>query len=156
MIHTLQCLCFFVFLKLFCHFIKLKIGKLGRGLINLTLIPYLAGWDAAHLTNFNYGWVICLHYLCPLCIFGAHWVQERTSDILEIVRDGCEPPWGCWELNLGSLEYKSLLLTTEPSLALYIFKDLFVVCMSTVHLCVLVCLYAYEEPSQSNKGRWIL
>jgi hypothetical protein len=30
------------------------------------------------------------------------------------VNDGCEPPCGCWELNLGPLEDQSLLLTTEP------------------------------------------
>jgi hypothetical protein len=30
--------------------------------------------------------------------------------------DGCEPPYGCWELNSGPLEEQSVLLTTEPSL----------------------------------------
>ena len=30
--------------------------------------------------------------------------------------DGCEPPWGCWDLNSGSLEEQSVLLTAEPSL----------------------------------------
>jgi hypothetical protein len=29
--------------------------------------------------------------------------------------DGCEPPCGCWDLNLGPLEEQSALLTTEPS-----------------------------------------
>ena len=29
---------------------------------------------------------------------------------------GCEPPCGCWELNSGTLEEQSVLLTTEPSL----------------------------------------
>ena len=27
---------------------------------------------------------------------------------------GCEPPCGCWELNLGPLEEQSVLLTAEP------------------------------------------
>ena len=32
------------------------------------------------------------------------------------ITDGCEPPCGCWELNLGPLEEQSVFLTTEPSL----------------------------------------
>jgi hypothetical protein len=31
------------------------------------------------------------------------------------VTDGCEPPRGCWDLNLGPLEEQSVLLTAEPS-----------------------------------------
>ena len=34
----------------------------------------------------------------------------------DFIIDGCEPPCGCWELNSGSLEEQSELLTTEPSL----------------------------------------
>ena len=34
------------------------------------------------------------------------------------ITDGCEPPCGCWELNSGSLEEQSVLLTPEPSLQL--------------------------------------
>ena len=30
--------------------------------------------------------------------------------------NGCEPPCGCWELNLEPLEEQSVLLTAEPSL----------------------------------------
>jgi hypothetical protein len=41
--------------------------------------------------------------------------QKRTSDL---ITDGCEPPCGCWELNLGLLEEQSVHLTTEPSLLL--------------------------------------
>lgn len=93
---------------------------------------------------------LSLHYLhiwCPLS------PREDIRYSTTRVRDGCEPPWGFWELNLGSLEYK-LLITTEPSHALYIFKYLFVVCMSTVHLCVLVRLYAYvwRGPHSLAKG----
>ena len=31
------------------------------------------------------------------------------------ITDGCEPPCGCWGLNLGPLEEQSVLLTAEPS-----------------------------------------
>jgi hypothetical protein len=35
---------------------------------------------------------------------------------LDPITDGCEPPRGCWELNLGPLEEQPVLLTAEPSL----------------------------------------
>jgi hypothetical protein len=31
------------------------------------------------------------------------------------VMDGCEPPYGCQDLNSGPLEEQSVLLTAEPS-----------------------------------------
>ena len=39
--------------------------------------------------------------------------QKRAPDP---IRDGCEPPCGCWELNSGPLEEQAMLLTSEPSL----------------------------------------
>ena len=39
--------------------------------------------------------------------------QKRAPDL---IRDGCEPPNGCQELNSGPLEEQAMLLTTEPSL----------------------------------------
>ena len=38
---------------------------------------------------------------------------ERAPDL---ITDGCEPPYGCWELNSRPLEEQAMLLTTEPSL----------------------------------------
>jgi hypothetical protein len=38
--------------------------------------------------------------------------QKRVSDP---ITDGCEPPCGCWELNLGLLEEQPVFLYTEPS-----------------------------------------
>jgi hypothetical protein len=35
--------------------------------------------------------------------------QERAADL---ITDGYEPPWGCWELNSGSLEVQPVLLTS--------------------------------------------
>jgi hypothetical protein len=32
------------------------------------------------------------------------------------ITDGCEPPYGCWDLNSGPSEEQSVLLTAEPSL----------------------------------------
>ena len=37
---------------------------------------------------------------------------ERAPDLIT----GCEPPYGCWELNSKPLEEQAMLLTTEPSL----------------------------------------
>jgi hypothetical protein len=39
--------------------------------------------------------------------------QKRAS---ELIKDGCEPPCGCWDLNSGPAEEHLVLLTTEPSL----------------------------------------
>ena len=39
--------------------------------------------------------------------------QKRTPDL---IIDGCEPPYGCWELNSGFLEEQAMLLPSEPSL----------------------------------------
>jgi hypothetical protein len=36
--------------------------------------------------------------------------------VSDLITDGCEPPWTCWELNSEPLEEQSVLLTTEPSL----------------------------------------
>jgi hypothetical protein len=39
-----------------------------------------------------------------------------SSDVPEEgITDGCEPPYGCWELNSGPLEEESAVLA-EPSL----------------------------------------
>ena len=46
--------------------------------------------------------------------------QKRSADL---ITDGCEPPCGCWELNLGPLEEQSVLLTSEPSLHLQMFLN---------------------------------
>ena len=35
---------------------------------------------------------------------------------MDPITDGCKPSCGCWELNSGPLEEKSVLLANEPSL----------------------------------------
>ena len=44
--------------------------------------------------------------------------SDTPEECIRALTDGCEPPWGCWELNSGPLEQQSVLLTTEPSLQL--------------------------------------
>ncbi|CAO2611376.1 hypothetical protein LEMLEM_LOCUS15124, partial [Lemmus lemmus] len=39
--------------------------------------------------------------------------QKRAPDP---ITDGCEPPYGCWELNSGPLEEQAMLLPSEPFL----------------------------------------
>jgi hypothetical protein len=39
--------------------------------------------------------------------------QKRASDP---IRDGCESPYGCWELSSGPLKEQPVHLTSEPSL----------------------------------------
>jgi hypothetical protein len=62
--------------------------------------PFIYAW----ILNFLCMWVHC----CSL--------QRRQKRASDPVTDGCEPPCGCWELNSGSLEEQSVLLTAEPSL----------------------------------------
>ena len=51
-----------------------------------------------------------VHSVLSLCMLAG---QQRAPDL---IIDGCEPPCGCRELNSGSLEEQSVLLTSEPSL----------------------------------------
>ena len=44
------------------------------------------------------------------------YLQAHQKMVTNPITDGCEPPCGCWELNSGSLEEQSVLLTAEPSL----------------------------------------
>jgi hypothetical protein len=65
--------------------------------------------------------------------------HKRASDL---ITDGCEPPYGCWELNSGSLEEEAVLLTADPflhPLMLSFFKNLF-------YLCVCVCMCSLQKP----------
>jgi hypothetical protein len=64
-------------------------------------------------------------------------LQKRASDP---ITDGCEPPCGCWELNLGPLEEVLVLLTTEPSLQ-PLNVCLLITC-TRVCVCVCVCVCA--------------
>jgi hypothetical protein len=46
-----------------------------------------------------------------VAVFRQH--QKRASDL---IKDGCEPPCGCRDLNSGPSEEQSVLLPAEPSL----------------------------------------
>ena len=54
-----------------------------------------------------------IYYIYSVSLACVPKSQKRASDP---ITDGCEPPCGCWELNLGPLEEQSVFLTTEPSL----------------------------------------
>jgi hypothetical protein len=54
-----------------------------------------------------------------LLLFYVHWcfVCVYVCEGVDLgVRDSCELPCGCWELNPGPLEEQSVLSTAEPSL----------------------------------------
>ena len=52
-----------------------------------------------------------------MCVLGVPGGHNRTWDPPGTrVKDSCEPPCGCWELNLCPLEEQPVLLTAEPSL----------------------------------------
>jgi hypothetical protein len=51
--------------------------------------------------------------LFHLCIWvHCHSLQAHQKRSSDPIADGCELPWGCWELNSGPL----VLLTAKPSL----------------------------------------
>jgi hypothetical protein len=46
----------------------------------------------------------------------ACYPEFRRGSRMEL-KDGCEPPCGCWELNPGPLKEEPILLTVKPSLS---------------------------------------
>jgi hypothetical protein len=50
--------------------------------------------------------IYCYMYVHCSCL-QAH--EERASDL---ITDGCEPPYGCWDLNSGPSEEQKVLLLT--------------------------------------------
>jgi len=78
--------------------------------------------------NFVCVTVLCLYYMYVNTLSLSSDTPEEGSDP---ITDGCEPPYGCWELNSGPLEGQSVLLTAEPSLQPSV----------SFYICVSVCLY---------------
>jgi hypothetical protein len=63
------------------------------------------------------------------------------------VTDRWEPPCGCWELNLGSLEQQTVFLTTEPSFQPLdsFLKVIFFVCNFAVVVCCCYCCFGFRN-----------
>ena len=56
---------------------------------------------------------VCMYVLCiqySVCMSAG---QKRARDL---ITEGCEPPYGCRELNSVPLEEQAMFLTAEPSL----------------------------------------
>ena len=77
-------------------------------LLDIFIHQILSTKNANQLTYFKI-YLLVMYNVLSACI-PAH--QMRAPDL---ITDGCEPPCGCRELNLGPLE-ESVLLTAEPSL----------------------------------------
>lgn len=61
--------------------------------------------------------IFCLHNVClHMQAWCPQWQEEAAGALGIGVTDGCEPPHGCWELNLGPLEEQSVLSPAETSL----------------------------------------
>jgi hypothetical protein len=58
--------------------------------------------------------VLFLKYFFRICICNVHTCVPEEGT--RAITDGCELPYGCWELNSGPLEEQPVLLTAEPSL----------------------------------------
>jgi E3 ubiquitin-protein ligase NEDD4 len=57
-------------------------------------------------------------YVCTACVQSPRGTEEGVRAPETGAIHGCEPPCGCWELNLGHLEEMPVFLTAEPSLQL--------------------------------------
>jgi len=128
-----------------------------RQSISLTvLILCRPGWPQTHLPlppeHWNYlfyvyGCFICMYICTPEKGIRFH----RTTVI-----DGCEPPCGCWELNLGPLEKQSVLLTPEPSLqpslSIFIYLPIKICFMLFIIFlfCCLACLQQSHYVDQAG------
>jgi hypothetical protein len=69
--------------------------------------------DALFFLRFIYLFILKSFYVYSVLPEYMPAGQKRGPDP---ITDGCEPPYGCWELNSGPLEEQSVLLTFEPSL----------------------------------------
>lgn len=61
--------------------------------------------------------VFCLQYVCVLCGSLVSVDIKRVSSPGAGVKVGCEPQFGCWELNLDNLKRQRVLLTAGPSIS---------------------------------------
>lgn len=52
-------------------------------------------------------------YVCVVSVWYLRGAEEGYMILWTGVIDGCDPPCGHWELNLGPLDEESVLLTTE-------------------------------------------
>ena len=50
--------------------------------------------------------------MCTMCAWCLHRSEEGTKSSATAVMDGCEPPCGCWELNLNLLQEQVFLTAT--------------------------------------------
>ena len=74
-----------------------------------TLYKYLWSEESCLFIFFKDLFILCIWVHCS-CL---QTLQKRASDL---IIDGC----GCWELNSGSLEEQSVLLTAEPAPQLFL------------------------------------
>ena len=91
---TINCLFLLLVTKLF--FPIFAFFFLNQNVCFIYLCEYLAAWVS----------------LCHVCAWCPQSSEEGMGCSEAEVTDGCEPPCGCWELNLGLLQEK-VPLTTE-------------------------------------------
>jgi hypothetical protein len=51
-----------------------------------------------------------------ICKYTVAVFKHPRREALDLITNGCEPPYGCLDLNSGPSEEQSMLLTAEPSL----------------------------------------
>ena len=72
----------------------------------------------------NYKFILLIfqlfHHICIYIVYVYEYTvavfRHTTEEASAPITDGCETPYGCWDLNSRPLEEQSVLLTAEPSL----------------------------------------
>jgi hypothetical protein len=87
-------------------------GNLRAWRVSPQLVPVgacLPGLETSFRLLWNWSSLLRSYLMCvlPVCMYMQEGVEIG-------VIDGCEPPGGCWEPNLGSLQEQQVLLTSEP------------------------------------------
>ena len=119
-----------------------------------------------HLFNLFYVYECFAYmYVCVPCVYMIP-PRRPEKDIKYPgtgVTDNCEPPCGCWELNLGPLQEQQVLLTSEWSLKapiyplivlLFLIIISFVLCVSVLPADMYVCIHTTRRVVPLGVRHW--
>jgi hypothetical protein len=76
--------------------------------------PSVMGSDVLFWCVWRGQWCTHIHKINKYILNYLLYVYENTVAVFSYTRRGYQIPCGCWDLNSGRLEDKSVLLTAEP------------------------------------------
>ena len=87
---------------------------MGAGAVSDSFASFWNSFPPAGLPSLVF--FIFLRFIYYYIYVHCSCLQMHQKRVLDLITDGCELPYGCWDLNSGPSEEQSVLLTTEPSL----------------------------------------